>query len=447
MFWFETHVALAIWTVLALAATIIILQQRRTPQSTLAWLLAIILVPYVTLPLFLIFGVRRGEGHADTIRFGRSGAPPVQDDEAAVFAALGAPGAAAGHRFRLLPTGEECHAELSALIDEARESLDVMFYIVADDEIGRGMVDMLARRAGEGVKVRLMMDRFGSLRAPRGALARLRAAGGEVRFTRPFWHSLAVNRLNQRNHRKLVIADGARVFAGGMNVGREYMGPAPDPDRWTDLSFRLDGPVAADFAAVFAADWGTPAPPPPVGLAPGGTCIAQLVPAGPDMTNDVLHDGLVQALHAARRRIWIATPYFLPTELLANALDTAARRGVDVRILVPETSNQRIADFARGAYLRNLAEAGARVLLFEGGMMHAKMGVIDDMAWVGSANFDVRSMLLNFETCLFVHDAGGVAVLARWFEVAARRSREAAPSAGLGRRLSEGAFRLWAPVL
>ena len=131
--------------------------------------------------------------------------------------------------------------------------------------------------------------------------------------------------------------------------------------------------------------------------ATGGKSVVQVVPSGPDLPNDVFHDGLTVAIHQAKQRVWIATPYFLPTESLSMALGLAARRGIDVRILIPETSNQRLTDFARGAYLRNLYTDGCQILRYRPSMMHAKAGLIDMMAWVGTANFDVRSMLLNFE--------------------------------------------------
>ncbi len=173
----------------------------------------------------------------------------------------------------------------------------------------------------------------------------------------------------------------------------------------------------------------------------------QLVPCGPDTMFDLLHDALVNAIHSAKHRIWIATPYFLPTELLSNALVIAARRGLDVRILLPWRSNQRLADFARGAYLREIQEAGSKILFFHAGMMHAKASVIDDMAYVGSANFDVRSMLLNFEVALFVYDAATVEEVKSWFNTQEQKCALGIEPAGLVRRVSEGVFRLGAPML
>jgi len=155
----------------------------------------------------------------------------------------------------------------------------------------------------------------------------------------------------------------------------------------------------------------------------------------------------VNAIHSARRRVWLATPYFLPTEFLGNALSIAAKRSVDVRVVLPQTSNQKLADFARGAYLRDMQDAGCRIEFFQGGMLHAKAGIIDEFGYLGSANFDVRSMLLNFETTLFVYDPGSVQALADWYRLQEERCTSGLPPAGFFRRISEGVFRLGAPVL
>ena len=250
----------------------------------------------------------------------------------------------------------------------------------------------------------------------------------------------------------MIIADDARVFSGGMNIGAHYLGPTARADGWTDLAYLLEGRAVQSFGDVFRSDWEvasgeTLEPAPSVAADTGGGATVQLVPSGPDITEDPLHDGLIRALHLAEARIWLVTPYFVPTEALGAALTTAARRGVDVRILVPERSNQRLADFARGAYLRDLHEAGGHVLYYQPGMIHAKAGIIDGMGLVGTANFDVRSMLLNFEVTLFVYDAATVAKLHDWFAHLSEHCAMEKPPTGMIRKVAEGVFRLGAPIL
>jgi cardiolipin synthase len=250
----------------------------------------------------------------------------------------------------------------------------------------------------------------------------------------------------------MVIADGDRVFAGGMNVGAEYMGPKAEANHWCDLAFLLAGPAVLTFRDVFRSDWAVTGGDNAVKRSLHmpeirGTAKVQVVATGPDLPTDPLHDALVHAIHVATDRIWIVTPYFLPTEILSHALTCAARRGIDVRIMLPEKSNQRLADFARGAYLWEMQQAGCKVLFFQDGMIHAKAGILDDDAFVGSANFDVRSMLLNFEIALFVYDAVSVNELVAWYGRREENCVAGVARAGVGRRVLEGVFRLGAPML
>ncbi len=452
MFWIVTHLEIVIAALLVLVAGVVLLQQRRTPQSTVAWLLAMVAVPYFAVPLFLALGFRKRRARFRPIAFAPhgGGVPEKVAQSDQILQRLGLPPAATGNWFTLIETGEEAWRELIALVDSAEYSLEVEFYVLLNDDVGRAFVEALTRRAKQGVKVRLLLDRLGSLFPPRAALSALRQAGGEVLFFSPLLQLPRVGHVNLRNHRKLVITDGERVFSGGMNVGGEYMGPYPVPDRWIDLAFILEGPAVPACHDVFLSDWAvaggekldvTAEP------EPAGTAIVQTVSSGPDMATDPLHDVLVSAIHAAQRRVWVVTPYFLPTEMLSHALVLAARRGIDVRILLPQKSNQKLADFARGAYLREVAEAGARVMFFQKGMLHAKATFIDDFAYAGSANFDVRSMLLNFEFVLFLYDEGSVGTLEDWYLRQEPACREGLAQAGVARRVLEGVFRLGAPVL
>ncbi len=177
-----------------------------------------------------------------------------------------------------------------------------------------------------------------------------------------------------------------------------------------------------------------------------GGSVLQLVPAGADVPEDPLHDALVFACHSARSRLWIVTPYFLPTPPLSEALSIAARRGVDVRVLVPARSNQRLADLARGGWLRELARNRCRVHLHPQ-MVHAKAVLADDLAFVGSANFDARSLLLNFEAMVLLYNPGDVAAVRGWMEGLLAQAPEGIAKAGLVRRSVEGLFRLGSPIL
>ncbi|WP_235937791.1 phospholipase D-like domain-containing protein [Pseudoroseicyclus tamaricis] len=443
------HFLVVAGIVAAAVCVVFILQQRRTPQSAVAWIFFIMLVPYLAVPVFLALGVRKQGTRFPPLSFTGPqkeemavDAPPLAE----TFRRLGAPPAVRGNVVRLNATPQEAQAALEEVIASAHHSLDICLYIVDRDDSGRRFLHLLADKAREGVHVRLVLDRLGSLFPPRKALAAYREAGGELRWFSPFLHPPDNGHLNLRNHRKLAIADGRRAWTGGRNVGDDYFSPGG----WTDLGMRLEGPVVQHLWDVFHSDWdvtgGARATDLPDSRAPAGDAVLQLVPTGPDDPGDALHEGLVQAIHAATRRVWIATPYFVPTEHLELALVTAARRGLDVRLLVPQHSNKRVTDFARGAYLRDLDRRGARILRHPE-MLHAKAGLIDGAGWVGSANFDVRSMLLNFETTLFLYDEETVSELELWFGERMAEAREGVSRPHLTRRLLENTFRLGAPFL
>ncbi|WP_322324605.1 phospholipase D-like domain-containing protein [Cypionkella sp.] len=443
-----SHILVVLGVVMGGFAMLIVLQQRRSPQSAAAWVMFILLVPYVASLVFFAFGFRKHSARFPPIHFSQIRAVAFDPQPVAkILQAFGMPPASQDNHLSLHFMPAEARDALFRIIAQAQTRLDITLYLLDDDASGHEFVEALIERAQAGVAVRLILDRLGSLRRPKAALERLRAAGAELRYYSPFLHRLGSGHLNLRNHRKLIIADLACVWAGGRNIGNAYLAEAQD---WIDLSFSLQGPAVQTYIDLFAADWDV------IGSASGtliapdaaaGTVIAQLVPSGPDTPEDPLHDALVSAIHRAERSIWLTTPYFLPTEPLLQALGTAARRGVDVRIMLPQTSNQWVADLARGAFLRDLDEDGCLVLRLQKGMLHAKTGMIDDLAWVGSANFDVRSMLLNFESALMLYDTDSVAVLRAWFSSLEPLCAQGVVKPSPPRRFVEGLFRLGAPIL
>ena len=402
MTWLASYGLMVLLVIATGIAVIFVLQQRRTPQSASAWVLFILLLPYAAIPLFLALGFRKQGSRFPPIRFNNvtssvTDAHPV----AQTFCQFGIPGPSDGNAIALNIDSATARATLFETIEAATVRLDIIFYLLANDATAHDFITALTRKARRGVAVHLVLDRLGTLRAPRAALDELTATGGEVRYFSHFLHP-------------------------------------------PDMGYVLRGPAVQTFLDVFTSDWdvtGKTIEPLICQCAPMGPATVQLVPSGPDTPLDALHDTLVNAIHRARQNVWIATPYFLP------ALATAARRGIDVRIMLPERSNQWTADLARGAYLRDLDGAGCRILRFTQGMLHAKAGVIDDMAWIGSANFDVRSMLLNFEAVLMIYDTDTVRGMRDWFEAVASDCAAGIVRPGLLRRIAEGVFRLGAPIL
>lgn len=455
--WWLSHLA---WVGGFLLATLLlakIIRQRRAPSSTLAWILFIVTVPYLGVPFYLFFGGRklqrivrskrnllRAEKHADTSKL-----PPLEQ----LLASQGIAPASGGNNFYLCETGEESFATLSALIDEAQECIDMCFFILHPDAVGRDILARLMARARAGVQVRLLLDGVGSMHTRPGFLQPLAEAGGDYAFFNPILRHPLQGRGNLRNHRKLAIFDGRKALAGGANIASEYMGPDERPGRWRDLTFVVEGPVVARFGELFLADWryatGTDSSDGPL-AAPmaDGEARLQVVPSGPDMPGDPLYDVLLTAIFSAQRRIWLVTPYFIPDDALCRALILAVHRGVDVRILMPRQSNHRLADVAGRGYLREIQEEGGRIFLYSAGMVHAKAMLVDeDLAILGSANMDLRSLLLNYEVGVLVTSRPEVGQVAVWLNGLMQESAEGVASVGAIGELGEGLARLLAPQL
>lgn len=459
--WLLSHLVLLLGFLLAVPVIAQMLRQRRSPAGSLAWLLVIVLAPYFGVPLYLALGGRKmrklAAGKAD-LQLPDPVLPLPEEisDLDRLLRSYDIPGACAGNRLSLCRSGEEGYAALVEMIEQARESLWVSTFILHPDAVGREIIERLARRAAAGLEVRVLLDGVGSLHTGKPALASLINAGGEVAFYMPVLHRPFRGRTNLRNHRKAVIADGCRVWAGGTNIASEYIGPTFELGRWRDLSFLLEGPTTQHYQSIFRSDWrfatgkqlSGPLDHGRMISAGGGDATLQVVPSGPDVSGDPLYSALVSAVFNAKQRLWIVTPYFVPDETLAQALNLAAHRGVEVQVLIPETSNHRLADMARGPYLRDLQQAGGQILLYQGGMLHGKALLADDsLAVIGSANFDMRSLFLNYETGLLVYSRGEVQAIQKWIKDLACGCRIGMHPVGIIQDLNEGVARMMAPML
>jgi cardiolipin synthase len=422
------------------------LRQRRHPAAAIAWVASLVLVPYVALPLYLLFGTRKlvhakvgPPGHAPQ---GESALPwPRRLAQAMSLAP-----AARFHDFRLHEDGGQALAALHELIDGARHSLDLCTYIVGRDAVADALCAKLERKARSGVKVRLMVDSAGNLLAGRHDFRGLRSAGAEVVVFVPPLHSPKRGRMNLRNHRKLAIADGAWLWCGGRNLAAQYFEGTAGVPPWRDLSFDLKGALAARALEGFEGDLAFARGeerPAARAIPPDDGDLGQLFPSGPDQVEDTVYSLLLTACFKADTRILVVTPYFVPDAALLMALVLAARRGVRVELILPAQSNHWTADLARPRALRDLAEAGAVIWMLPQ-MIHAKAIVVDEtLALVGSANLDARSLFLNFELMVAFYDRPQIARVAAWVEKqAAGAARHVARPPGLARDLAEGLV-LW----
>ncbi len=427
-------------------------RQRRHPSAALAWVIAIAAFPYLGVPLFLVFGTRKFTRPARASRPRPwaanecDAAGPRWSLELLRSMDVDPPGVNADAVFH-----DDGKASLDALLElcgSARSSLVVQTFLLRDDTVGGAAMQALIAAARRGVRTRLLIDAVGSLWLPRRAEAALVAAQVSLCRFMPLVHNPMRGRTNLRNHRKLAVADGQRLWSGGRNLADEYFVDRGRHPAWLDLSFRVDGPLAASALAQFERDWrlaGGPAlhiAAPQPGRASAAPLPAQWLATGPDRADDTVHALLLSAAWHAQQRIAAATPYFVPDDALLDAWISACRRGVRVSLVVPRRSNHRLADLARERSLRALAAAGAEVSLVPR-MLHAKAVVVDDaLALCGSVNLDGRSLFLNYEATAVFYGRGQIEWLAHWIESAgAAGARHRGTPPGVARETLEGLVR------
>ena len=441
--------------------TIHVLRQHRSSQSTIAWIAIIMLLPPLGIPLYLSFGGRKSRKRlAERTDFHFEPSAQATDPRAQalerVLTSYNLPPATWGNKIKLCQDGVEAFEALLEIIDKAKESIHIQTFVFGTGNTGQILEKHLTERAKAGVKVRLMIDAFGSLGLHRRFFKSLEAAGGKVTFFNPVMHIPFLRRTNLRNHRKITVVDEKYVWAGGTNLAEEYIGPTPLESRWRDLAFTLQGPAVAVYSRIFCGDWhaATNEKLSMPDLKATSTAhkkdgaLVQICPSGPDVLRDVLHGTLMTAFFQAERRLWVVTPYFVPDDPLVRSLILAAHRGVDVRVILPKVSNQKLADIARGTYLREMQNAGVRIHLFAAGMVHAKVVVIDDdLAIVGSANMDMRSLFLNYEVAMLQYSRPEVDATSQWVTRLMEQTDIGVEPVGNWRETFEGIVRIFAPLL
>ncbi|NRG19063.1 cardiolipin synthase [Rhizobiales bacterium] len=462
---------LVLYTLSAVCAVREVLHSR-TSQGSIAWLLSLIFLPFPTAFLYLVFGWKRFDDYVDVrthagreTRTKRAEELGLSDRQATaawpVLSRVAQLPFLAGNSVDVLIDGEATFASILDGIDRAEEFILFQFFIVHDDNIGRKVANALIERAKAGVEVLFLYDEIGSKSLPKSYLARLSDAGIKVsgfnkrhkilRMTGPM-------RLNYRNHRKIVVVDGKCAWVGGHNVGDEYLGHDPSFGHWRDTHVRVEGPSAFSCALVFAEDWHWATGKPLGMLSPGnvpektGNEPVLVMPTGPA---DALEDcaiAFTEAISRARKRLWIVSPYFVPGMDVLTSLYAAAMRGVDVRILLPKKADHWLVWLASYAHADDLVDHGIRIYRYNKGFLHQKVMLVDDeIASVGTVNFDNRSFRINFEITLWFTGDTTISAIEKMLEADFKGSieepRNVLSTRSYAFRFAAQAARLFSPIL
>ncbi|HTU17142.1 MAG TPA: cardiolipin synthase [Gemmataceae bacterium] len=448
-----------------------ILLSKKDATATVAWCLLVVFLPLAGAFCFWAFGYnyllhrvrhRRGE-HMGHRRHPRPDGLPHQTDrgEHDLGELAERVNAYPMRRGNALTVYHETTDAFNALLDAielARQYIHLEYFILRSDATGDRLYELLARKAKEGVEVRLLFDAMGSLHLKGRSLRPLREAGAQVAAFLPLNPLHSLIRVNLRNHRKITVVDGRVGFTGGMNIGDEYLGKSTTFGYWRDSFLRLEGPAVADLQRVFSEDWGFVrrellseekyTPPQP----DAGDVAVQIADSGPDQEVNTIREIYFLAIISARRRLWIASPYLVPDNGLFDALRAARYRGIDVRILTLLRPDHYISYYAGLYYAAELLAYGVKIYLYRKGMMHAKLMMVDGRwGMVGSANLDNRSLHLNFEVGCILHDAAQVeqleAVYQRDLDDAVPLDQQTLAARSLTSRALENACRLFTPAL
>ncbi|MBI5190185.1 MAG: cardiolipin synthase [Nitrospirae bacterium] len=434
-----TYLIIATLLIGIISAAVFVVYEKNSPAATMAWLLALLFIPYLGLAAYFLFGRRRLKTRVRLIRAIREkvgdlwetldfdgsmkdalkatdGRPKYHDLMLLAYRVPGLP-PTLGNLVQVQNNAEDAYPAILSSIASAREHIHALYYIIKPDSSGRKFRDALVERAKAGVEVRLLYDDIGCWQIKPDFFAPLVEAGGKVSEYRPVrFARFRTFYANLRNHRKILVIDGQTAYTGGINIGDEYLGLDAEMGFWRDTNVKLTGPAAAHVQLVFAEDWYystgellTQAYVRQGETKPEGGGIVQIVPSGPDRSREQVAQLYFTAITSARKSVYITTPYYIPDEAVQTALVAASLRGVDVRLLVPGKPDRKIIKYASRSYFRELLAAGCKIYEYRKGFIHAKtMSSDGDLAIIGTANMDIRSFRLNFEISAVCYD-GAVA--------------------------------------
>ncbi len=409
-----------LYVLTVLAVIVVVLSENRNPVKSMAWMLVLVLLPVVGLVIYLVFGrslkgmrlisrshlreLRRMNDFPEAV----SREDDLSDSSRQLISLvnkLTEPHLFKGNDITVFTTGEEKFSSLLRDIEQAREHIHLQYFIIENDTSGRRLVELLERKAREGVQVKVLYDYVGSFYIHSRVLKHMRAAGIEVHPFMELTFTQFLFRLNWRNHRKIVVIDGKVGYVGGMNIADRYVIGEKRQPAWRDTHLRIEGESVTAMQYSFAIDWNfttrrllDTVPKHQQAGALSSDYLVQMVNSGPTSRWNNISFVFLKAITLAKHSLYIQTPYFLPSDSLLKAMQSAALAGVDVRLMIPRHPDSVMLRLATGSYLKECLMAGIKIYFYEPTMMHAKVVIVDDeFVTTGSTNFDFRSFEHNFE--------------------------------------------------
>ncbi|MDE7381056.1 MAG: cardiolipin synthase [Muribaculaceae bacterium] len=415
-----------LYLLVTVSCIVVVLRENRNPIRSMAWVIALITLPVVGLIFYFFFGrsmkgmrmlsrhnKRKLLHNRHNTRVDLESLPLTGNEKSLIklSTSLSHYPFVINNKIKVFTRGRDKFEALIKDLRNAGESIYFQYYIFTDDEIGRRISDILISKAQEGLKVKVIYDNVGSFSTRNNFFKRMKDAGVDIHpFFRVTFPQLA-NRINWRNHRKIVIIDNRVGYIGGMNIADRYYRDSTVDGYWRDTHFRVEGEIVDSLIFCFVVDWNFLKKEAVMlqeyykGERMSNECGMQLVTSGPVENYDNIALTFLKGISGATKRIYIQTPYFLPTDSLLHALEAAALAKIDVRIMIPRKTDSKLLEYASFSYVTQCLKAGIKVYLYEPGMLHSKMMLIDDgFATGGSTNFDFRSFENNFECNIMVYN-------------------------------------------
>ena len=471
------HVVFKIFTILYFLAALtvigVVLSENRNPVKSMAWVLVLLLLPVVGLAVYLIFGrslkgmklISRSDLRELRLmnHFPEHGELPagLSDESRQIISMVDKliePHMFAGNDIEVFTAGQDKFDALKRDIAAAQDYIHIQYFIIKNDAIGKEIIDLLVDKAQQGVAVRVLYDYVGSHPLSAKALKLMRGAGIEVHAFMQVTLANLPFRVNWRNHRKVVVIDGKVGYMGGMNIADRYVTGSKKQQAWRDTHYRITGEAVSALQASFAIDWNFTTrtllnvDAQPIARPEDKGCLMQMANSGPTSRWNNISMIFLKAITLAKHSIYLQTPYFLPSDSLLKALQSAALSGVDVRVMIPQRTDSRLLQLATGSYIKECLLSGIKIYFYKPTMLHSKVLIIDDeFVTSGSTNFDFRSFEHNFEINALIYDKGFNRHMKDIFEQDMKQSERI----GMGRwkrrpliqKALESVVRLFSPIL